>query len=527
MSLRKAGQIFSILAACAWLAGCGLPQSDKSDAQQVVSTVERYQHFVRDARLTIASTGFPKDPDLNSTLDKADRHLDELVKSGVQPLRAALAKDSVWNGSDVAGRVGACIPILDEIRSALEPIQRDLSDWKNLRSDPGGYILNHKASVPSSMPHFGPVRALVQKAMSDWPDKRTFLEQKLQAFDKEAADDQSRAGTLADILENASRWDLKAEQALFLAVHSGSDWTKQLETNGSALELLAKQLYVGRDRILEDLDPDNEEGPRAKFRAITMIVEDAPSHVWKRDFSDEWVPVPDEDTWNSYKNRIGMSFERKPPGKFDSETERLPEPAEMAYLSPTDQDRNQFGYWSSNISGEREWHWFEQYLLLSLLLNHNSTVTSRDYQDFRRVSSAGTTWFGKDAATGQAKYGTYGTNLVAGQKSTGYRNSRFSAATDVGTFRNSSFASAGGTFRNSRYASAAVGSSPTGSFDKSSGMSFSGSSSGRGFFGSSSGLSFGSARSSPSAFSSSPSAFSSSRSSSVSSSGRSFGGGRR
>jgi len=191
MSFKRPPQIFSIVAACAWLAGCGLPQSDKGDAQQVISTVERYQQFVRDARMTIASTGFPKDPDVDARLDKADRQLDELATSGVKPLRAALAKDSVWNGSDVAGLVGACIPILDEIRSALDPVQSELSDWKNLRSDPGGYILNHKTSVPSSLPRFGPVRMSVQQAMSDWPDKKPFLEQKLQAFDKEASNDQS------------------------------------------------------------------------------------------------------------------------------------------------------------------------------------------------------------------------------------------------------------------------------------------------------------------------------------------------
>lgn len=244
-------------------------------------------------------------------------------------------------------------------------------------------------------------------------------------------------------MAKVSRGDLKAEQAYFLAVHSGTDWTKQLESDASELQLLAKQLYVGRDRTLEDLDPDNEDGPRAKFRTITILVVDAPTHVWQREFSDEWIPVPDEDTWTSYKDCIGMSFERKPPGRFDAETERLPEPAEMAYVAPPDQDKNQFGYWASNTSGDREWHWFEQYLLLSLLLNHNSAVTSREYQDFRRVSSAGTTWFGKDAATGQPKFGTYGTNLVAPQKPTGYRDSRFSTASNGGTFRNSSYAFGG------------------------------------------------------------------------------------
>ena len=508
--------MFLLLVTCVCLSSCGLPQTDKHDAQEVLATVERYQRFTRDARLTIVTTRFPENLTANSNLDQADHQIGTLT-AAVLRLRAALAKNSFWDGFDVADTIGACVPELSEIWSTLKPVDTQLSEWKKLRSDPAAYLSNHKAALASQTPDFDPLRAVVRQATTDWPEKETFLAHKIEALNQEIADQHMRTARVANALDAASQGDLAAQQTVFVALRS-ADSAKQIQADALQLRLLTGQLYIGRDRILEDLDPDNEDGPRAKFRTLTLFVEDAGTHRYDRDFSDEWFSVPDEDTWNTYKDRIGISFERKPPGKFDSETERLPQPAEMAYIASPDREKNEFGTWSANGGGDREWHWFEQYMLLSLLLNDHSIVTSHDYEDYHRVASTGATWYGKNALTGQPKFGTYGTNFAPGPKSTGYRDSRFSAASSAGTFRASPYASAGGTFRTSRYASSAAASSPGTSFGKS-GMSFGGSASGRTFGGATSGLSFGSARSSSSSIGGA--------SRSISSSGRSFGGGRR
>ena len=49
-------------------------------------------------------------------------------------------------------------------------------------------------------------------------------------------------------------------------------------------------------------------------------------------------------TIEAMESNLGMAVEHKPAGKYDTESERVAQPAGFAYMAPPGQS-NQYGYW--------------------------------------------------------------------------------------------------------------------------------------------------------------------------------------
>ena len=160
-----------------------------------------------------------------------------------------------------------------------------------------------------------------------------------------------------------------------------------------------------------------------------------------------WVDVPE--TYDAMRNDLGMAVEHKPAGKYDSEAERVAQPAGFAYMAPPGQASNQYGYWDHR-DGRDFWVFYGQYALMrDLLFNHDYRPLDRcEWEGYRSYQSRGQTYYGHDSASGQ-KYGTHGAPTQQRYSGSSYAQS--------GGFKDSQYAAKRGGFGGSKYASPSGG----------------------------------------------------------------------
>ena len=178
-------------------------------------------------------------------------------------------------------------------------------------------------------------------------------------------------------------------------------------------------------------------------------------HESKVTFDDQWITVP-EWQFRTLEPLLGMSLTRKVPGHFADEIENVPEPAELSYIATPESIQNQYGA-RMRTPGEDDihWHWFENYLLLSSVLNSQETLTPHDYGSYRAARARQTTWFGQDPVTGRPRFGTNGTSLnsVASKPSALRPEGELPSPGLAARFQNSPYTSRNQTsFAHSKYA---------------------------------------------------------------------------
>ncbi len=219
----------------------------------------------------------------------------------------------------------------------------------------------------------------------------------------------------------------------------------ELPQKAEALRSLSAQLYDSWDKLLVDLEA---RGPREKIRTVRTHLTDASAAGGTTTADEKWVDVS-PGQFESVKNNLGMAIEHKPAGKYDIEAERVAQPAGFAYMAPPGQS-NQYGHWENN-GGQSFWVFYGQYALMrDLLFNHNYRPLDRyEWDSYRYSQGRGQTYYGRDAAAGQApKYGTQGTHTQQSYSGSTYAKS--------GGFRDSTYASKSGGYKDSKYASPSV-----------------------------------------------------------------------
>jgi hypothetical protein len=343
--------------------------------------------------------------------------------------------------------------------------------------------------------------AAVQKAETDWPEKKSDLESRLVSVSKMPADAERQWQASADLRRKVAAKDANVDYvALIGAADTLHQESVELPQKSAELEKLSGQLYDGWDKILIDLNA-RSGNYEEKIRTIRTHFTDVAAKKSEISKDEAWVQVSPAQ-YQSVERNLGMAIEHKPAGKYDFEADRVAQPAGFAYMAPPGQS-NQYGYWSHS-GGQSVWMWLPQYLILRDLMwnRYYPPMTTYEYEEYRTYRGRGQTYYGHDSVGGAPKYGSSGT--VTQRQ---YADSNYSRN---GGYRDSKYASKGGGYRDSRY------STPAGrSGESSEGRRFGrseDSSSGRGWSSHSSG---GGSRPSPR-----PSA-------PRSSGGRSFGGRRR
>jgi hypothetical protein len=296
---------------------------------------------------------------------------------------------------------------------------------------------------------FAPLTAAVEKAEADWPEKKADLTSRLAALTGVAARSDSLWQSTAAARSQAASGNVSGLDlgGLLSASDELNTSAAALPQKSEELKSLTGQLYDSWDKVLVDM----ETRGIGRARAYDQKIRTVRTHLGASTSDEKWVDVTPA-TYDAMRNDLGMAIEHKPLGKYDSEAERVAQPAGFAYMAPPAQGSNQYGYWEHR-DGQSFWVFYGQYALMrDLLFNHSyRPLPGYEYEDYRSWHNRGQTYYGRDFEAGgnAPKYGTNGTATQERYSGSTYAHS--------GGFRDSPYASKSGSFRDSPYASRSEG----------------------------------------------------------------------
>jgi hypothetical protein len=287
--------------------------------------------------------------------------------------------------------------------------------------------------------------ATVQKAQTDWPEKKADLDARLASVRATGARADQAWQSSADARRAASAND--ASKVDFAALFGAADTLKtsadELPKQSAALKTLSGQLYDSWDKLLVDMQT-REGKPEQRIRTIRTHLPDATTKNGTSTSDEAWVEVS-RAQYQAMERNLGMTIEHKPAGKYDVESERVAQPPGFAYMAAPGQT-NRYGYWD-NSGGHSFWVWYGQYALMrDLLFNHDYRPYDRyEYNNYRTYYERRETYYGGGpGTTGGQKYGTAGSTTQEH-----YSGSTFAKG---GGFKDSKYASKPGGYSDSRYA---------------------------------------------------------------------------
>ena len=294
--------------------------------------------------------------------------------------------------------------------------------------------------------------AAVQKAEADWPAKKSDLEARLAtARGIQVRSDQLwQSTTEARRAAAANDYSKVDFGTLFATADTLKTGAADLPRQAAELKTLSAQLYQSWDKVLVDMETRGTGNSREydqKIKTVRTTVSDATGKSGTAASDEKWVDVS-KAQYQAMEKDLGMAIEHKPAGKYDTESERIAQPAGFAYMAPPGQS-NQYGHWEQN-NGTSFWVFYGQYALMrDLLFNHSyRPLDYREYHEYYTYRQRNETYYGRDTATQAPKYGTSGT---ATQER--YSGSTFAKS---GGFKDSKFASKPGGYRDSQYSTPAA-----------------------------------------------------------------------
>lgn len=339
-----------------------------------------------------------------------------------------------------------------------------LADATGVRNDAAHWV-DASSHLPEQIPgmernyqaihgfDLGPVTAAVERAGTDWPEKKPDLEARLASERALVTQAEALWQSTADARRQAAAGKLTGAGAAALLGFEDSLQTSAADLPKKADELntLGSQLYTSWDKMLVDMQARGDGNAREydqRIRTVRTRLADAAAQTGEVTSDEQWTIVP-RTTYDAMRNDLGMAIEHKPAGKYDYEAEHVAQPAGMAYVAPPAQGSNQYGYWDHR-DGRDFWVFYGQYALLrDLLSNHDYRPFDRyEWEDYRSYHSRGQTYYGHDSSSDAPKYGSQGTATQNRYSSSNYAQS--------GGFRDSKYANKSGNYRSSQYASPSV-----------------------------------------------------------------------
>ncbi len=394
----------------------GLPRSAKQEASAAISQLQTSRQQFDEARagfnrLLAADTALYRTQaaQWQGQLAQADSRLREAEAKAAR-LRE-LEKANRRQDRDLVQSTAKQVAASAESVKIAQNLRAEAERWAGYKRD----LPNHLAAMRSSYEalHAFDVRnsaATARKAQTDWPAKKDDIENRFTTLERlkqqgEQAWTDSAAERAKAAAGNTSDLDYSKLFAAGAAIDAG---VREMQSGVNTLETLAKQLYVGRDKVLLELDDDN--GLREKVRVVETKYADAALTNPQVSNREEWQ-VADAGRFDQLKKSIGMVVERKPAGKYDNEAEKVLQPPGYAYIAPPGQS-NQYGSWNNGV-----WSWLPQYLLLSQMLRTASypPISTGDWTAYDRARRSGTPWYGRTGEYGRTWSG--GTSTTGGGRS--------------------------------------------------------------------------------------------------------------
>ncbi|MGA2130899.1 MAG: hypothetical protein ABSH50_01180 [Bryobacteraceae bacterium] len=399
-----------------------LPRKVRADISQEAQQLQQAQKQFQSAQSTVTQD-LSADPelfhahDMNTAFPERFRiAAGELT--GAQRDAAALDKLLKSNRRQDAEQAQKLLKEESALRAAAinesTAVETEAQHWVDMKRHLPDE-LKQMAADHQTLEHwdFGPVTAVITRAETDWPQKKSDLDTRLMALKAIPADGEKAWQAGDGMRRKAESKDLAGLDyaGLLTDAQTLHDDVTSIPTRTTELETLSGQLYTSWDKVLADLRDRKSGGMRdyeEELRTVKTKFPDATGKDGATTSDEMWVEVS-RSTYEVGEKNIGMSVAHKAVGKYDSEADEVPEPAGFAYMAPVG-DRNQYGYWEHG-SGGNFWVWYGQYALLrDLLWGHSyRPIPSYEWESYRTARNYGQTYYGHDEASGAPKYGTHGT----------------------------------------------------------------------------------------------------------------------
>jgi hypothetical protein len=405
-------------------------QADPALFQSVMASREWPVQLAQDETVLQSAS---RDMDELSRLEKANRRQDRQRAESLLLHERGLRQQAMNGAAGVQKEAAHWVDMKKRLPDTLQAMDRD-------------YQAIHSFD-------FTPVAATVQKAEGDWPPKKADLDARLGAMKSAIAQDDELWTSTAASRKAAAAGDYAHVEfgPLISAADALHNSAADLPAKAAEVKTLSGQLYNSWDKVLIDMETRGIGSDRSydqKIRTVNTRLADASAKTGEVTSDEKWVEVP-QGTYKAEQNDLGMAIEHKSAGQYDVEAERVAQPAGFAYVAPPSQGSNQYGYWDHS-GGQSFWVFYGQYALLrDLLWNHNyRPLNPYEYDGYYSSRRIGQTYYGRDEASGGARYGTAGT---ATQER--YSGSTFARS---GGFKSSQFASKSGGYRDSKFGSPGV-----------------------------------------------------------------------
>jgi hypothetical protein len=376
-----------------------------------------------------------------SSLAAAGQSLAELERLEKQNRRSDRARAESLLGQEKQVRTAAV--------ADAESVRTDAAHWVDLKQHLPREVQDMERDYQAiHAVDLAAAAAAVQKAEADWPEKKNDLESRLATARgmQTRSDELWQSTTEARRAAAANDYTKVDFGTLFAAADTLKTGAADLPKQVGQLKTLSAQLYQSWDKVLVDMEVRGTGNARAydqKIKTVSTTVADATGKSGATTSDEKWVDVTPAQ-YQAMEKDLGMTIEHKPAGKYDTESERVAQPAGFAYMAPPGQS-NQYGHWEQS-NGTSFWVFYGQYALMrDLLFNHSyRPLEYREYHDYYTYRQRNETYYGRDAATQAPKYGTSGT---ATQEH--YSGSTFAKS---GGFKDSKYASKPGGYSSSQYA---------------------------------------------------------------------------
>ena len=456
-SLRVLAVLLTVGILVVLLAGLdGLPGAVKTqiaaERTSFAAAQSQLQKAQTDVSRTMASESalFNALPSAREYPDRLNRAFSSLASAG-QSI-AELERLEKQNRRSDRDRAEALLAREKQVRTAAvadaESVRQDAAHWVDLKQHLPQEVQDMERDYAGvHAVDLAATAATVQKAEADWPAKKSDLEARLATARgiQVRSDEFWQSTTEARRAAAANDYSKVDFGTLFAAADTLKTGAADLPKQAGELKTLSAQLYQSWDKILVDMETRGSGNSREydqKIKTVRTTVSDATGKGGTATSDEKWVDVS-KAQYQAMEKDLGMAIEHKPAGKYDTESERVAQPAGFAYMAPPGQS-NQYGHWEQN-NGTSFWVFYGQYALMRDLLFNRSyrPLDYREYHDYYTYRQRNETYYGRDTATQAPKYGTAGT---ATQEH--YSGSTFAKS---GGFKDSKFASKPGGYRDSQY----------------------------------------------------------------------------
>jgi hypothetical protein len=389
-------------------------------------SAKEYPDRLARAGNTLATAG--RDIDELARLEKLNRRTDRQQALALLSREKQMRAAAVGDAESVRKDAAHWIEVKQHLPQEVQDMERD-------------YKAIHAVDLTAA-------EAAAQKASADWPEKKSDLDTRLANAKATVARSDELWQSSTEARRAAAANDLAKVDfaALFTAADALKTGAVELPKQNEQIKTLSGQLYQSWDKILADMEVRGTGNARAwdqKIRTVRTTVTDATGAPGATTSDEKWVDVS-QAQYQAMEKNLGMAIEHKPAGKYDTESERVAQPAGFAYMAPPGQS-NQYGHWDHH-DGRDFWVFYGQYALMrDLLFNHSYRPLDRyEYEGYRDYRQRNQTYYGRDTTSNAPKYGTSGTTT----------QERYSGSTFArgGGFKDSKYASKPGGYRDSQYA---------------------------------------------------------------------------